>query len=544
MSYLRNRSWIVIGCILIIAVTKTPSIVTVNADFVPADATSDAAIAANITSKALIDVKNLLRQSYDGPITQLEVTNHVDYIMRAEGSDGPLSYPTVLMAQDEWTKPYGGSNDDDEHLVNPSSEPVMVVKAGAKFNGQSCDVGRTFFFESATEEMMDAYETVLSTEKQVISAIALGASVSSINAIVESGLVNYTGRSDVIYSSYWGHGLGSFTVEDPILYNGTAVSELLEGQVLSIQIYLYFDDGWLVRVEDTVAVTDSGVSVLSTAPKELSDVTILSNSTVITADILVADYEYGNEVSVNTTIHDSSNRTIDSFSFHNGNSWSELELVTDSNYTTQYTLDYTFASFVPVLIRVEIDGSTFYFEKELHAVLEPSFNQDFEPPIGVVVENSPTDTMMSWAFTKIGAEMLRVHFYNVYPPPGDQFLIRDGEGKVIYEYKWNLGEEAMSPWVPGNTLYVDVVPQWQSVYGGVNHFFFTIDTMGVVDTEYVPPTSTTSPHTTSTPITTSPSTTTPPPITTPHEFDSLLIASVGFLCLTIGLLVVYLRRRS
>lgn len=539
---LRRFSWTIIGCILVASLISKSTPIVVGHDFVPADAASDAQIAAEITCTALSDVKNLLRQSYDRPITQLEVTNHIDYVMRAEGSDGPLSYPTVIMARDEWAKPYGGSNDDDEHIVNPNSEPVMVVKAGAKYNGQSCDIGRTFIFESATQEMKDAYSTVLSTEKLVIAAITPGARVSTISAIVESGLINYTSRSDVIYSYYWGHGIGSFTVEDPILSNDSAVAELVEGQILSIQIYLYFDDGWLVRVEDMVAVTDIGVSVLSTAPKELSDVTILNNSTLVTVDIDVADYEYGSEVSVNATIHDSSNGTLSSISFHNGNSWRTMNKLTDTIYTLNYILDYNYPSFVPSLVRVTLDGSIFYFGKELYAEIEQSYIQEFEPHIRVVIENSPIDTLMSWVFTKIGAEMLRVHFYNVYPPPGDQFLIRDGQGRVIFEYKWELGAEAMSPWVPGNTLYVDVVPHWQSIYGGVNHFYFTIDEMGVIDTEYVPPTSTTSEPTTQ--QTTTTYSTTIPRTTSLNEFDTVLVSAGGVLCLSVGLLVVYLKKRN
>jgi hypothetical protein len=220
-----------------------------------------------------------------------------------------------------------------------------------------------------------------------------------------------------------------------------------------------------------------------------------------------------------------------------------MNLITDSNYSHQYLLDYSYSSFVSSLVRVTIDGLAYYFDKQLHALLEPSYTEDFEPSIAVVVEDSSTDTLMSWVFAKVGAEMLRVHFHNVYPPPGDQFLIRDGQGKVIFEYKWELGAEAMSPWVPGNTLYVDVVPQWQSIYGGVNHFYFTIDEMGVVDTEYVPPTdpttTTSSPDETTLPLTT-------PTITegsTNLELDPIVIVLGGFFCLSCALVFFYMKKR-
>jgi hypothetical protein len=544
---MRTAIWSFICYIILFAFffspTTVPFDVNDNSKFIIANTVSDAAEASTITSIALADVKNLLRQSYDRAITQLEITNHIDYIMRAEGSDGVLSYPTVIMAQDEWTKPYGGSNDDANHIVDPMTEPVMVVKAGAKFNGQSCDVARTFLFDTATQEMTDAYSAVLDTEQQVIAAIVPGASISALSAIVEVGLSNYTNRTDVIYSYYWGHGLGAFTVEDPILSNDTEATTLLEGEVLSIQVYLYFDTGWLVRVEDTVAVTDTGVAVLSDAPKELSDIIISSNSTVVTSNIDVLNYEYGEMVSLNATINDTANRSIDSVSFFDGKTWHSMTGVEDGEFSLQYLLDYTYPSFIPGLVRVNLDGSVMYFDRELNADVEPSYVEIFDPPISIVVEQVTTDTMMSWAFTRVGAEMLRVHFHNVYPPPGDQFLMRDSEGMVVFEYKWNLGEEAMSPWVPGNTLYIDVVPQWQSIYGGVNHFYFTVDEMGVVDLEYTPTThTTTTSETTSTTDSTS-STTGPTSITSPTKASMLIILS-GVSCASIGLLVLlYLKKK-
>jgi hypothetical protein len=217
--------------------------------------------------------------------------------------------------------------------------------------------------------------------------------------------------------------------------------------------------------------------------------------------------------------------------------------VGNDTFSIQYLLDYTYPSFIPGLVRAEFSGSSVYIDKELEVYTEPSYTEIFDPPISIVVEQVTTDTMMSWAFTRVGAEMLRVHFYNVYPPPGDQFLIRDSAGKVIFEYKWNLGEEAISPWVPGNTLYIDVVPQWQSIYGGVNHFYFTVDEMGVVDFEYTPPISSTTPTQTTSTTDISSSTTEPTSIPQPENIPVWIVVG-GASSVAIGLLVVFYLKKK
>ncbi len=542
-------SWIFISYLLLVTSISgafaTPVLSDPSSQSVLSQDTSiaDAEVAASITSMAIRDVKNILRKSYDWNITQKNVTDHVDYVMRAEGSDGSLAFPTILMAQDEWTIAYGHTLDDEEHIVDPAREPVMVVKAGARVNEQCATVARTFLFETATQEMKDAYQTVLDTQEQVIAAITPGINASSINTIVNSNLATYTNRSDVTRSPRWGFGLSSFAIDDPILGDFTGELVIEEGQILVIRIYLYFDAGWLVRIDDSLVVTSIGVNVISDVPKELADVTIFSNSTLVDAEIEMFDYDYNQEVTLNATISDSANRSIHSVSYFDGKTWSSMSSLGEKIYQKKYTLDNTYPSFILGLIRVSFVDGTVYLGKELNATLESSYSVPFNPPIHVVVENDPRDTLMSWVFSRSGAEMIRLHFSSLHPPAGDQFLVRDADGNVVFEYKWNLREEATTPWVPGNILYIEVQPQWKSIYGGVNHFAFTVVEIGVFDTEYVPPPTTTS-NPTTVPETTTASTEVPTdPNETPLSIDPAWLILGGFLAIAISLTFVYLKRK-
>ena len=209
------------------------------------------------------------------------------------------------------------------------------------------------------------------------------------------------------------------------------------------------------------------------------------------------------------------------------------------SYGVAYLLDHSYPSYVTGIIRVRINGDYTYHSIHLETSLTPSFDEILEPPISIVFEQVTIDIVMSWSFTKMGADMIRIHFSKVYPPPGDQFLVKDSAGNVVFEYKWNFGAEAMSPWVPGNVLTVEVVPTWSSIYGGVNHYYFEVDVMGVYDPEA--PTTTTSTTITTTTTSTTTTSTTTTTTTSSMAFPPILI---GFVTIgVVAIVAIILKKR-
>jgi methionine aminopeptidase len=522
-----------------------PDIVFPTSEF-QLDSIADAALASSISSTALRSARNILRRTYDEPITQLEITNHLDAIMRAEGSDAELSFPSGIMTRDEFSRPYGLSNDDAEHIINPSQEPVVTIRVGARVNGQCVDIFRTFFFESVTQEIVDAYTTVLDTQLAVIDAIAPGVSIASLDSIVQSGLSSYIGLPNVTYSYYWGHGVADFAVVEPFLSNETAPMTLVEDQLFTIQIWLYHDDGWFVRVEDTVQVTSTGVNVLSDAPKALEDIYILPGTPKVEDNVTMDNYEYGMETTANVSLSDSANRTMVSVDYFDGIGWVEMQKLSPNNFSITYLLDYSYASFIRSILKINLSNETIYIVNELECDpgTEFVYEEIYDPPIHAVIEQVDSDDPYRWVFSKVGAEMLRINFYNVYPPPGDQFIVKDGQGNVVIEYKWDLGAPAITPWVPGNILFIDVTSTWKSEFGGINHFFFTVDMLWILDTDYTPPTSNAT--TTSSTTTTSTQTTFTTPTTTSTEaqllMDSSLLLIGGLFSSGLVLVVLFIRR--
>jgi methionine aminopeptidase len=547
----RNVFLLLLGLLLLSSMnTQVCSNLEIGCNLAPSESiissSEDAILASSISSIAVQSARNILRQTYDREITQLEITNHLDSIMRAEGSDAELSFPSLVMTQDEFDWPYGHSNDDAEHVIDPTQEPVVTIRVGARVNGQCVDVYRTFFFESVTQEIIDAYSTVLDTQQAVIDAISPGVSVSSLDTIVQIGLNSYIGATNFSYSYYWGHGVGEFAIVEPLLSNVTEPMELIEGQIFTVQIWLYNTNGWFVRLEDTILVTTTGCEVLSDAPKQIDEITILPVSPRVDADVSTYDYDYGHDTIVNLSLLDTANRTINQVSFFDGNSWVGMQKQSATNFSRTYHLDYSYASFIRSILRIELSNETVYIIHELNCDpdTESVYEEIFDPAINIVVEQVTIDDPYRWVFTKVDAEMLRINFYQVYPPPGDQFLVKDGQENVVYEYKWDLGHSAISPWVPGNILIIEITSTWSSEFGGINHFFFTVDMMWVLDTDYTPTTTDTT--TSSSTVTSTPVTTTDHTVTTtdiPLMLDPVWVIIGGFFCVGAGIIGVIMRRR-
>jgi Xaa-Pro aminopeptidase len=133
----------------------------------------------------------------------------------------------------ELEQPHGNSDDDATHVIDPSTEPIVMIDIGCKYRNQSTDVTRTFFFESATQEMLDAYSAVLAAQEAVITAMAPGMSISYLDTIIRGELTDYLDFPGVEFYPNWGHGVGFYVHELPVLNSG-AFEDLEEGQILAV----------------------------------------------------------------------------------------------------------------------------------------------------------------------------------------------------------------------------------------------------------------------------------------------------------------------
>lgn len=453
-----------------------------------ADDADNARIAAQLTCKGFQEAKNVLRRAYEEHITQRDVAFHLEFVMRSYGADGPLSFPTLVMSGDELVEPHGNALDDTTHQIDPEREPVVMIDMGAKYHGFCSDVTRTFFYDGATSEMHDAYEAVLAAEMAVIEAIAPGVEVRDLDYIVDTVLSEYVSMEGVTGLTYWGHGVGRWVHELPVLWGGS--DEILqEGDVLAIEPGLYFDDGWAVRVEDTVLVTGTGYEILSDVPRALDDVTISTLDECVLGNLQVLNYAYGLEASMTFALL-SSPYPVESMAFFDGCSWNAMQQLNTTAFSFSYQVDYTHSSRQCLISRANVSGQLWHFSETVCIQAIPSEQMPLDPIINATVYSEPPESPLLWTVSCANASMVRVLFDILDAPLYDQYLIMDSSGRVVMDYRGQHEKFHWSEWVSGNELVIRIAASDSPLFGGVGDFRIRVDTVEAIYGNPVAPTTT------------------------------------------------------
>jgi len=496
-----------------------------------------AAEAAALTSDALREAKNILRRTYSEDVTQAQVSHLLETMMRAEGADAGLSFPTLTMSGPELEEPHGDSTDDETHYIRPAYEPAVMIDIGCKYLSHCSDVTRTFFFESATQEMYDAYEAVLATELAIIEAVAPGVLVTDLDTIHDTSLSAYAGVEGISLLNIWGHGVGRYVHEYPMLYGGSIDVVLEEGDVLAIEPGIYSEDGWAVRIEDSVLVTSTGYEVLSNAPKLLTDVMINTTIPKVSVEISLGEYEYNEETSVNVDVSDTGSRDIDSVYHFDGYRWNEMNLEVGTQFERTYMLNYSYSSSIECMLRVHIGNESHYFLYHVETQAEATSRIELGHPI--VVESGTLDPPTFWSIEEPGVTMIRFKFEEFSGPEFDQMLVMDSNHRVFTDLMGEGAKHRWTPWIAGEEIELQVVPTENPLFGGVGDFSLNISMYEVL--VYTPPVI--EPPTSTTSITTEPS----PSITTAtnstgtddsFNLDDVQIMMIGFTSGIVTLVVV------
>lgn len=194
-------------------------------------------------------------------VTENELVAEVEYQIRKVGADGP-SFDSMVLTGDNTALPHG----------TPGSRRVaggdlLMFDIGVFADGYASDITRTFGVGDVSSEQRRIYDTVLAANEAAIHAIRPGVTFKSIDLaardlIAEAGYGQY-------FLHRLGHGLGIDIHEYPSIHQGNG--DLLQrGNVFTVEPGIYVPGKGGVRIEDDVLVTEKGVTVLTTFPKEFT----------------------------------------------------------------------------------------------------------------------------------------------------------------------------------------------------------------------------------------------------------------------------------
>lgn len=170
---------------------------------------------------------------------------------------------------------YSGENSARPHRL-PSGDRLQrgesfMLSLGCAVGGRFVEGERTFFLGAPDPRRADLYETVREAHAAGAAAIAPGVQCRQVDdagreVMERAGLLRYRRHRQ-------GHGIGLGMHEAPWVERGDD-TELVEGMVASNEPGLYVPGLAGFRISDSVLVTASGSTTLTSHPRELADVVI------------------------------------------------------------------------------------------------------------------------------------------------------------------------------------------------------------------------------------------------------------------------------
>ncbi len=164
---------------------------------------------------------------------------------------------------------FGANGADPHHSPNATilrQGDSVTFDIFIPFNRYWCDMTRTVFFKTVSDEQRRVYETVKEANLSAIAAVRPGLPLRDFDKAARKVI------EDAGYGSYFthrlGHGAGLDCHEMPDVSSASDVIAA-PGMVFSIEPGVYLPGKFGVRIEDLVLVTEDGCEVLNKASKDL-----------------------------------------------------------------------------------------------------------------------------------------------------------------------------------------------------------------------------------------------------------------------------------
>jgi len=192
-------------------------------------------------------------------VTEWDVSMEIEFFIRRSGH--ALAFDVIAVSGENSARPHGHATEKKLEVGD-----FLTLDFGAKVDGYCSDITRTVVIGEATDRHREIYGQVLKAQLACLDAMKPGARAADIDALAravfdEIGLAKYFGHG-------LGHGLGSL-VHDAGRMNATSQDILEPGQIWTVEPGVYLPGFGGVRIEDDAVITETGIEILTHAPKGL-----------------------------------------------------------------------------------------------------------------------------------------------------------------------------------------------------------------------------------------------------------------------------------
>ena len=197
-------------------------------------------------------------------MTEIEVAAEIEHFMKCHGAES-AAFDTIVVSADASALPHG----------TPRNQKLragfLTLDYGAKLDGYCSDMTRTIVIGKASDEMKRLYNTVLTAQKLALDYLREGSDCGEADKIAREYIDSFDEYRGAFGHSL-GHSLGLLVHETPSLSRRSNGRLMRVGEIYTVEpgIYLYGKYG--CRIEDMVAIRESGIHNFTHSTKELIEI--------------------------------------------------------------------------------------------------------------------------------------------------------------------------------------------------------------------------------------------------------------------------------
>ncbi|HET8758855.1 MAG TPA: aminopeptidase P family protein [Solirubrobacteraceae bacterium] len=189
---------------------------------------------------------------------ELDVAADLAALLREHGHES-VDF-TIVGSGPNGANPHHGAS---ARVIAPGD--MVVLDFGGFVDGYGSDTTRTVVVGEPTAEQRRAHDVVREAQQIGVDAVRPGVACQDVDRAVREHIA--AAGFGEYFTHRTGHGIGVETHEPPYIVEGST-QPLAPGMCFSIEPGVYFPGRFGVRIEDIVAVTESGVRRLNESTRE------------------------------------------------------------------------------------------------------------------------------------------------------------------------------------------------------------------------------------------------------------------------------------
>lgn len=194
-------------------------------------------------------------------LSEKEIASELTFQLIRAGSDPELAFKPIVSSGPNSANPHAEPSDRKLKMGD-----LLVIDWGARYSGYISDLTRTFAIGNIESEFSSIAKIVLEANQAAYHAVKAGEEAGKIDQAARE-VISSAGYGDY-FTHRTGHGIGLEAHEPPYIFSDN--QQILEpGMCFTIEPGIYLPGKNGVRIEDNVVVTDEGVKLLSSLPREL-----------------------------------------------------------------------------------------------------------------------------------------------------------------------------------------------------------------------------------------------------------------------------------